>query len=251
MYHLMHREINGKVSGSFLGVGWLILQPFLLLSMYTLVFGVFMKSRWGDQSEGVTYFAIALFPGLLVFNLFADCLNRAPLLVVNNPNYVKKVVFPLELLVVPVIGGALIQFFLGYVLCVSLVGFTQNNLPLEAILVPIFLIPFVLMIAGFSWALSSVGLYFRDLGSLVPLIIQVLMFLSPVLYPISNVPVKIRPLLYLNPLTFMVDAVRGCVLNGEVPSFTAYISYLIVSILIAYLGFIIFNSLRPGFSDVV
>lgn len=251
MGHLMYREIHGKVTGSVLGVGWLVLQPLLLLGMYTVVFGVFMKSRWGVQGDGIAYFALALFPGLLVFNIFAECVNRAAGLVLQNPNYVKKVVFPLELLIVPVIAGAIVQFLIGFALWVVLVALIQGGVPWAVLLVPLYLAPFVLLISGLCWLLAALGVYFRDLATLTPLVTQVLMFMSPVLYPISNVPQGIRPLLYLNPLTLVVEAVRGSGLHGQISMPAGYLFYVAGALAVAWVGIKVFNGLRPGFADVV
>lgn len=249
--HLVYREVHGKVTGSVLGVGWLILQPLLLLCMYTLVFGVFMKSRWGAQGGGVAYFALALFPGLLVFNIFSECVNRASGLVLQNPNYVKKVVFPLELLIVPVVAGAMVQFLIGFSLWLALVAVLQGGLSWSVLYVPLYLAPFVLLVSGLCWLLAAVGVYFRDLTSLIPLATQVLMFMSPVLYPISNVPKRLQPLLYMNPLTLVVETVRASTLHGDMPSLSWYGVYVLASIAIAWVGIKVFNGLRSGFADVV
>lgn len=251
MKHLVYREIHGKVTGSVLGIGWLVLQPLLLLGMYTVVFGVFMKSRWGVQGDGIAYFALALFPGLLVFNIFAECLNRASGLVLQHPNYVKKVVFPLELLIVPVIAGAVVQFLIGFSLWLGFVALIQGGLSWPVLLVPFYLAPFVLLIVGLCWMLSALGVYFRDLTTLIPLITQVLMFMSPILYPISNVPEGIRALFYLNPLTLVVEAVRGAGLHGDVSMSPGYIAYGVGALAVAWVGIKVFNGLRPGFADVV
>ncbi|ARV18661.1 Teichoic acid translocation permease protein TagG [Curvibacter sp. AEP1-3] len=252
--HLIYREVHGRVTGSMLGVGWLVLHPLLLLAMYTLVFGVFMQSRWGAHGDGIAYFALALFPGLLVFNIFAECVNRASTLVMQNPNYVKKVVFPLELLIVPVIAAALVQFAIGFALWLTLVFVLQGEIGWGLLLVPLVLLPFVLLVAGVSWALAAMGVYFRDLGNLIPLVTQVLMFMSPVLYPLSNVPQGVRPALYLNPLTLVVEAVRAAGLQSDPGGLqlpVGYGLYVFVSIFVAWLGTKVFQGLRPGFADMV
>lgn len=252
--HLVYREVHGRVTGSMLGMGWLVLQPLLLLAMYTLVFGVFMKSRWGAQGDDIAYFALALFPGLLVFNIFAECVNRAPTLVLQNPNYVKKVVFPLELLIVPVLAGALVQFGIGFSLWLVLVLVLQGGVGWGLLLVPLVLLPFVLLVAGLCWALAAMGVYFRDLGNLVPLASQVLMFLSPVLYPISNVPQSVRSALYLNPLTLVVEAVRAAGLDTGSATLVlpeGFGLYLLAALMVAWLGIRLFRGLRPGFADMV
>ena len=249
--HLVFREIHGRVTGSMLGVGWLILQPLLLLAMYTVVFGVFMKSRWGVQGDGIAYFALALFPGLLVFNVFAECVNRAASLVLQNPNYVKKVVFPLELLIVPVIAGAIVQFLIGFSLWLALVALIRGSVGWSVLLMPLYMAPFVLLIAGLCWALAAMGVYFRDLTNLIPLVTQVMMFMSPVLYPISNVPAAVRPILYLNPLTMVVEAVRDSGLNGAGGLPPGYLIYLLSALGVAWIGIRIFNGLRSGFADMV
>ena len=249
--HMVYREIHGRVTGSMLGVGWLVLQPLLLLGMYTVVFGVFMKSRWGSQDDGIGYFVLALFPGLLVFNIFAECVNRSAGLLLQNPNYVKKVVFPLELLIFPVIAGAIVQFSIGFSLWLAMVAMVQGGVSWAVLLVPFYLAPFVVLIAGLCLVLAAIGVYFRDLINLVPLVTQVLMFMSPVLYPISNVPSAIRPALYLNPLTLVVEAVRGSGLHGAVELSLGYLIYVLAAVAVAWVGTKVFIGLRPGFADMV
>lgn len=250
LIHLVRRELYDRINGTILGVGWLLLQPLLMLSLYTLVFGVFMKARWG-VSPGVTNFSLALFPGLLVFNVFSECINRAPGLILQNRNYVKKVVFPLELLLIPVMVSAIVQFLIGFALWLFMVLIFSGGICWQLVLLPCYLIPYIFTIMGLCWILSATGVYFRDLVSITPLVTQVLMFISPVLYPIENIPEKIRIIFNFNPLTLPVDAVRSVVFNGSLPSLYSLALYFGFSLIILLMGFKTFTLLRPGFSDAV
>jgi lipopolysaccharide transport system permease protein len=247
---LIRRDIDVRFRGSMLGVLWPILTPILTLAMYTIVFGVLMRTKWPGV-DGIAGFALVLFPGLILFTLFAECVNRGPILVVSNPNFVKKVVFPLELLPLVPIGTALFNFFLSIVAWILIAGFVNGSLPWTIIFIPVIIIPFILVILGLSWFLSAFGVYLRDIVQIMPLVTQILMFLSPVLYPIENVPKKFVWLIMLNPLSFIVDQLRGVMIDGLIPNFHGLAIYSVISISLCYLGLKLFRALRPGFADIV
>jgi lipopolysaccharide transport system permease protein len=247
---LISQDIRTRYSGSILGLLWLVLIPLLTLTLYSLVFGTFMKARWGGATA-VSDFALVLFPGLIVFNLFSECVNRAPALISANPNYVKKVVFPLILLPVVPLFNALLQFLIGMIIWAIMCVFLNGAVTWRVLLVPFFIAPFVLLILGISWILSSLGVYVRDLISLIPLLSQVLMFLSPVLYPLDNLSPAARQWLFLNPLTFMVETIRNVLLFDRWPVASSFLIYFAICSAITFAGYWIFRILRPGFADVV
>lgn len=245
------REVVGRYRGSIMGILWSFLNPLFMLIVYTFVFSVVFKARWSGGSESRIEFALVLFAGLLVFNLFSECINRAPGLIVGNQNYVKKVVFPLEILPWVGLGAALFHgaVSLGVWLIAYLIFF---GLPYASILyLPLILLPFCLFIMGLSWALASLGAYLRDVGQFVGLLTTVLMFLSPIFYPASALPEAYRFFLYMNPLTPVIEQTRDILFWGKSPDFLMLSVYMVVTSLIAWLGFAWFQKTRKGFADVL
>lgn len=245
------REVLGRYRGSVMGILWSFFNPLFMLIVYTFVFSVVFKARWNAGSESKTEFALVLFAGLIVFNLFAECINRAPSLIVGNQNYVKKVVFPLEILPWVGFGAALFHgaVSLGVWLIAYLIFF---GLPPTTILyLPLILLPFGLFIMGLSWALASLGVYLRDVGQFIGLLTTVLMFLSPIFYPASALPESYRTFLYMNPLTPVIEQTRDVLFWGKAPDFAMLGIYLIATSIIAWLGFAWFQKTRKGFADVL
>ena len=245
------REVLGRYRGSVMGILWSFLNPLFMLIVYTFVFSVVFKARWSVGSESKMEFALVLFAGLLVFNLFAECINRAPGLIVGNHNYVKKVVFPLEILPWVCYGAALFHgaVSLGVWLIAYLFFF---GLPHVTVLcLPLILLPFSLFIMGLSWALASLGTYLRDVGQFIGLLTSVFMFLSPIFYPITALPEAYRFLLYLNPLTPVIEQTRDVLFWGKAPDFAMLGVYLVATSVIAWLGFSWFQKTRKGFADVL
>ena len=245
------REVLGRYRGSAFGILWSLINPLFMLMVYTFVFSVVFKARWGVDSESKTEFALVLFSGLIIFNLFAECINRAPSLIVANPNYVKKVVFPLEIL--PFVGmlstlyHACISFVVWIVAYTLLFGMPHATI----LLLPIVILPFIFFIMGLSWALASLGVYLRDTSQFINLITTVLMFLSPIFYPATALPVTYRHLLYLNPLTSVIEQTRDVLFWGKMPNCMLLGIYSLLSYLIAWIGFVWFQKTRKGFADVL
>lgn len=248
---LVKREVVGRYQGSFLGILWSFFNPVFMLAVYTFVFSIVFKARWNAGSDSKTEFALVLFAGLMVFNLFSDCINRAPGLILSNANYVKKVVFPLEILPWVVLGSALFHALIS--LCVWLFFYTLFiGIPHATIfLVPLIIVPVIFLVMGFSWALSSLGVYLRDVSQLIGILTTVLMFLSPIFYPISALPQQYQPFLLLNPLTVPIEQVRQVLMWNEQPDWLMYGAFLLATSFIAWLGFAWFQKTRKGFADVL
>jgi lipopolysaccharide transport system permease protein len=247
---LIRREITLKFKGSIFGALWVIATPLLTLLMYTLVFSTFMKARWPGADDAVG-FALVLFPGLIMYTFFAECIIRAPSLIYSNPNFVKKVVFPLDLLIWVPLGAALFNLSISLLVWGAVTFVLSGTLQWTVLWLPLLLAPFVILIAGLSAILAGLGVYLRDVAQAIPIITQALMFLSPVLYPLENVPDKFLWLVSLNPLTFVVQQAREIMLFGTTPNWSGLIIYWIVSVLILVGGQAFFRALRPGFADVV
>lgn len=245
------REVLGRYRGSAFGLLWSFFNPLFMLAVYTVVFSVVFKARWNTGSDSKTEFALVLFAGLIVFNLFSECISRAPGIILGNANYVKKVVFPLEILPVVTLLSALFHglISLGVWLLAYLVFF---GLPHATVLyLPLVIVPLFLLIMGLSWALSSLGVYLRDVSQFIGIVTTVLMFLSPIFYPASALPENYRRLLYLNPLTAVIEQTRDVLFWGKNPDFSMLSIYWLVSALVAWLGFAWFQKTRKGFADVL
>ncbi len=248
---LIRRDVLGRYQGSVIGVLWSFLIPLFMLTVYTVVFSVVFSARWNTASESKTEFALILFAGLLVFNLFADCLNRAPTLIINNQNYVKKVVFPIEILPIVVFGSALFHCLIS--LGVWLIGYVIFfGVPKETVCyLPLVIMPFAFFILGMSWFVASLGVYLRDMNQFIGLLTTVIMFLSPIFYPVSALPGDYKKLIYINPLSYVIEQVRDVMFFGVAPKFIDLSTYFLVSMLIAWLGFAWFQKTRGGFGDVL
>ena len=248
---LVQREVVGRYRGSVMGILWSFFNPIFMLAVYTFVFSVVFKARWSGGSESKTEFALILFAGLIVFNLFAECFNRAPGLILANVNYVKKVVFPLEILPWVALGSALFHamislgvWFIAYLILFGVPHIT-------VLLLPLVFLPFLLFVMGLTWALASLGVYLRDVTQFIGLVTTATMFLSPIFYPVSALPEAYRHLLLLNPLTPVIEQAREVLYWGKVPDMTILSAYLLASAFIAWLGFAWFQKTRKGFADVL
>jgi lipopolysaccharide transport system permease protein len=213
------------------------------------------QSRWSGAghvgSNSKFEFAIVLYAGLLVFNLFSECISRAPSLILSNANYVKKVVFPLEVLPWVALGSALFHVLIGFGVILVFIVLAGMPLHASAVLFPLVLLPLVPMIMGLCWLLSSVGVFFRDIGQIIGMALTALMFLSPIFYPTSALPESLQSLLYWNPLTFVIEQSRNVLIWGTLPDFGGLAVYSAVSLGVAWLGLLAFKAMRSGFADVL
>jgi len=248
---MIKREVIGRYKGSILGIFWSFFNPVLMLTVYTFVFSVVFKARWSGGSDSKTEFALVLFAGLMVFNLFAECVNRAPGLILANANYVKKVVFPLEILPWVNLGSAMFHALISLAVWMVAYLFLFGLPHVTALLLPVIVLPLVLLILGLSWGLASLGVYLRDVTQFIGILTTVLMFLSPIFYPASSLPQEYSHLLLLNPLTPVVEGVRDVLFWGRLPDMKLLSGYLLGSALFAWLGFAWFQKTRKGFADVL
>ena len=251
MYSLIQRDVLSRYRGSIFGVFWSFFQPILMLIIYTFVFSVVFKARWNAGSDSKTEFALVLFSGLIVFNLFSECISRAPSLIMSHANYVKKVVFPLEILPWVSLGSALFQSVIssGVWLLFYIVFY---GMPHGTIFIlPFIFIPLIFITIGCSWMLSSLGVYLRDIGQMIGILITISMFLSPLFYSIDSLPKEYQRFLLLNPLTPIMGWVRDVLYWGNIPSIVYYTLFLMFSMLIGWLGFAWFQKTRKGFADVL
>ena len=248
---MARRNVAGRYRGSFAGLFWSFLNPLLVLAIYTFVFGVIFKSRWNAQTTNHFQYAMVLFAGLNINAFFAECANRATTLIIENASFVKRVVFPLETLTWSTIGSALFHLLVSTIVLLVASPFFMGRLPWTVVLFPAVVMCFLPLVAGTVWLLASLGVYLRDLRQLVGIVTMALMFLAPIVYPRTLVPVQYRDLLYLNPLTVIAEASQNVLVFGEPPAWSHLGLYVLVSGLFAWLAFAWFEKTRKGFADVV
>jgi lipopolysaccharide transport system permease protein len=245
------REVIGRYRGSVMGLAWSFFNPVLMLAVYTFVFSEIFSARWVGVDTGKGGFAILLFVGMIVHGLFAECANRAPSLVMSNSNYVKKVVFPLEILPVITLGSALFHSCISLVVLLIAQVLIAHTMFWTALLFPLILVPLILGTLGISWFLASLGVYLRDVGHVITVLTTVLLFLSPVLYPVAALPEVYRPWLQMNPLTYIIEESRSVLLFGNMPHWGSLGIAILIGMVFAVLGFWFFQKTRKGFADVI
>lgn len=250
---MIKREVLGRYRGSVLGLAWSFFNPLLLLIVYTFVFSVVFKAKWAGAAATQSHgdFAVILFAGLIMNNLFAECLNRAPSLVLSNVTYVKKVVFPLEVLVVVAFGSAIFHLLISLVVLFIAQLIFLGNIPWTIVYFPFVLIPLALFSLGISWFLAGLGVYIRDTVQAVSLVTIVLTFVSPIFYPLSAIPERLQVYVKLNPMTYVVEETRNVLIFGKSPDWLAWAAYSVIGLLIFILGIAWFQKVRKGFADVL
>ncbi|UJP04448.1 MAG: ABC transporter permease [Nitrosomonas sp.] len=251
---LTKREIIARYRGSFLGLLWSFINPILMLAIYTFVFSVVFKVRLDQEflvDNDQYAFALSLFTGLIVFNLFSECLSRASGLILSNVNYVKKVVFPLQILPWVTLGAALFHAAISFLVLLLFLLIIDHPFHWTTLFLPFIIFPFILFIMGLSWLLASIGVFIRDIGQLIGMLLTALLFLSPIFYPASALPDYIRQYLFLNPLTLIIEQTRAVVLYQQTPDWLGLSVYYLIAALIAWAGLIWFKKTCKGFADVL
>jgi len=248
---LARREVHARYRQSWLGLVWVVLTPLMMLGVYTLVFRHVMRVRWYGLEEGNLEFALRIYAGLAVFNFFAECVNRAPTLVLEQPHLVKKVVFPLEILPWAAAVSASVGLAVSGVVMMVLAAFSQTGLPITVVALPLVWVPLLPLVLGLGWLLAGLGTYVRDVGQLLGMLVSALMFLSPIFFPVEALPESVRSVMLLNPLAWVMTGTREVLLTGHWPDWGALLLLFVTCTLVAMLGAAFFRKARVGFSDVV
>lgn len=248
---LTRREISSRYKGSVFGLLWSLLTPLFMLLVYTFVFSVVFKARWGEGEEGRGQFAVVLFAGLIIHGLFAEVINRAPQLVLTNTNYVKKVVFPLEILPFVQLLVGMFNAVIGFIILFCANWVVGGSFHWTILYLPLLIIPLAFFILGGAWFLTSIGVYIRDVSQVVVLLTTIMLFLSPVFFPLKMLPERYQLWMNANPLTFIIEQVRGITLFGYPPDWMGVFYYWITSMVVMLLGFVWFQKTRKGFADVL
>lgn len=250
LQELAKREFSTKYKGTIVGSLWAVLQPLLTLSVYTLTFGLILQGR-GSQATGTADYALWLFAGLIIFNAFSEIANKSVLLVVSNPNFVKKIVFPLEILpvvsAIVALSNMLIGLFVWLVIFFVCNGFVNPSV-IYSVVVVFSLIPLFL---GVSWVLAALAVFARDVIQLVAMLAQALLFLSPVFYSVDQAPGWLKGGLLLNPLAVPIEQLRIVLLDGDAPNFSVLLTYFLVVSAFSVAAYKFFSRAKSHFGDMV
>ena len=251
IWRLSVREIQARYRGSLLGVAWLVLLPLFMLAVYTFAFSIVFRMRWAGASESTAAFALLLFLGLSTFTFFSDTVNRAPTQILENAAYVKKVVFPLEVLpwVAVLVNG--FTFLVSFLIFACFYPFVFGLPPLTILWLPVVLAPLLFLTLGLAWALASMGVFLRDIRPSVTVLTTALMFLSPIFYPLEAVPEQIRRIIALNPMAAILENLRAVVFWGQQPALEWLVLQYALGFAIMWLGYAWFSLTRKAFADVL
>lgn len=246
------REVVQKYRGSYLGILWNFILPLVMLVVYSFIFGVIFQARWDQQrTDSRAEFALILFVGITLYNVFSETVSASPTLIICNSNYVKKVIYPLEILSMTSIGASLVQLFFNLIIILVGKAIIIKQFDIMVLLFPIVLIPLLFLTLGISWILSGVGVFVRDMRQAATIIVLIFGYITPVFYPLSSVPEGFRGLMYLNPMTSIVDNARRVLIYNEFPKWDQYCITFVISYLVMWIGFYFFRKVKPNFSDAI
>ena len=249
---LVRQDLAARYRGTLLGRGWPVLMPLLLLGVYGFVFGAVFRARWPGLAEGDHLgFTLNLFAGLLVHGLMGDSVGQAPGLMQRHSNFVRKVVFPLPVLVAVPLGSALVHACIGLLLLTVVNAFAGSGLHASVLVAPLVLLPWVILLYGLCLLLAALGVYVRDLAQITGVLVMLVLFTGTVFFPREMVPPVLTAVVELNPISWPVEALRGALLLGTWPDPVAYASYSTAALAALWLGWWAFSRLRRGFADVL
>lgn len=249
LFQLVRRELHDRYGGSVLGVVWALIVPLSMLAIYTFVFGFVFRARWAGAGEDPFTFSLFLYCGLVPFLFLSDTLVRAPTLIQQHAALVKRVAFPLPLLAAALTAAAVVHMLIGLVILTAFAWFVHGRIDLLALLAVPAIVPLVLAGLGLAWIVSASAVYFRDLAQAVPALLPVILFLSPIFYPVSAVPAVMRDWMLLNPLTAVIENIRSIVIAGVAPEPASLLAGIVLGSAIAFAGYLWFSRLQTGFAD--
>lgn len=251
LYRLVERDVRTRFRGSILGSSWIALIPLTMLALYTIVFGLLIRPQWQAAIKDPLYIPFIYFSGLILFDFAMECIMRSPPLMREHQSYIKKILFPVELLAWVVVLSSGFRLLISLGLLFGFYFAVIGIPPASVLALPLLVIPLGILTLGLIWLLSSMAVYIRDIGHMVTAITPIIMFLTPVFYPVSAAPQYLRSLFYINPLTFPIEAMRGILFRQIWPSADAVAWYFLAAFVVAWTGFSVFMKLRPGFADVL
>ncbi len=245
------RDLQASFRGSVLGFAWVVVIPLVLVALYTFVFGVILKSGWSRTPRSALEVPLIYFCGLMIFVFFMEVVTRSAVVVREYSTYVTKIIFPVDILSVVVVGTALFKFVINLVLLVVFLLIVTGGVPVGILWLPVLMVPLILTAAGISWIFAAIGAYVRDLTLALQAFAPIIMFMSPIFYSIEQVPEQFRPFYYLNPLTYVLEHARNALFFDGPVDLAGYGAYLAASLVMFWVGWGLFGRLRAGFADVV
>jgi lipopolysaccharide transport system permease protein len=254
IWQFARRDVLARYRGSMFGLAWSFLTPLMMLAVYTFFFQTVFKARWPGSTGGADgnfEFALQVYAGLVVFGLFAEVVSRAPRLILDQPNLVKKVIFPLEILPWISVLAGLFHLALNLSVLVLAALLVHGRLQLTVLALPLVIAPFVFLLLGVAWFLAALGVFVRDVGQVTGAAMNLLMFLSPIFYPVSSLPERWQPWLYFNPLTVAIEQTRRVALEGAWPEWEKLAIFAFFSLACSWAGARWFAVTRKGFADVL
>jgi lipopolysaccharide transport system permease protein len=244
------RDFKARFRGSFGGAIWSIIQPLLLMVIYTLVFSTFLKVSF-DQSDSPYVFAVFLLCGLLPWSAFSEGLSNATGVIRNNINLVKRVVFPLEILPLNITLVSIIQQSIGIILLLPLAYIINNSFSWTILFIPALLLIQILLFTGIYYYWASLSVFLPDLKQVTPLLLSMMMFLTPIFYPENIIPEWANGLLKLNPLSHVVILYRQIIMNGQIPAIRSLAQISLISLGVFLTGYFWFMHTKKGFADIL
>lgn len=249
---LLRRDIAARYRGSLLGIFWALLTPLLMLAVYSFVFGVVFKTRWNmPEAESAASFPLLLYSGLIIHQFCAEILTRSTTIILQHSSYVKKVVFPLPILPVMVVLSAGFLVLIQLALLFVAMLLTGHAMPPTILLLPFVWLPLLLLLIGAAWFIASVGVFLRDLSQIMGFVVTLLLFLSPIFYPVTALPEPYRTAMQFNPLTPVIENTRAVLFYGELPDWQMMGIVTIISLFACQLGYWWFRRTRGGFNDIL
>lgn len=251
LIQLSRRAIESRYRGSVLGMLWTFLTPLLMLLVYSFVFSIVFKAKWNHPGAEDANFGVILFSGMIIHALFAEPMVLSTSSIASNSQYVKKVVFPLEIMAWSTIIVTCFQAFISFFILIVFMLISGMTLHPTLLLFPVIILPLIIFSVGVAWLLSSLTVYIRDIAQLVGIVSTVLLFISPVFYSIDRLPSIWQKVIYLNPISFIVDQMRNIAIYGTPPDWPGLAFYSLIAFVMAWFGLFIFQRLRSGFADVL
>jgi len=245
---LIKRDVLLRYRGAMFGILWIFLSPLLMLTIFAFIFGQVFQTRWPQQNNSLPFWLL-LYSGLITFNIFAEAVSRAPTSVRGYPSFVKKIIFPVHILPLVPLGAGLVHAAFNFLLLLAALTWV-GGLHLQILLFPLLLLPVLLLALGFSWFMAAWGVFIKDMTQIVPMFVQMLMFVSPVFYPVSAVPTALRPLYQYNPLGTVIEATRA-VVSGQPIEWSAWLIALVCCLVVSILGHAFFQHSREEFADAL
>lgn len=246
----VQRDFAGRYRGSLLGAVWPLLNPLGHMVLYTFLFSVVLQVKFG-ASTSTSSFALYLMSGFLPWSAMSEAMSSATTKILEVPNLVKKVVFPLEILPLVTTVSAFLSGVIGIAIVILFAAVIQQTIHPTLLLLPVVIIPHFLFTLGVSWLVASLGVFVRDCRHFMALGLSAWMYMTPIVYPAERLPENLKFILYINPVAGMITDYRKLILEGSLPDFYPYLAYTSLSVVICLLGFHFFYRTKNSFADIM